>query len=105
MRMKRVREPVNAPLSTPDARLTSPYPHRQRTTASSELLPLPSIHPPMFHRLVKHPLLRLALSPKHLWRSIELGSKSIWLHKLRSLLTALGVVFGVASVVAMLAIG
>jgi putative ABC transport system permease protein len=56
-------------------------------------------------KFVKHPLLRLALSPQHLWRSIELGSKSIWLHKLRSLLTALGVVFGVASVVAMLAIG
>lgn len=36
---------------------------------------------------------------------MELGAKSIWLHKLRSLLTALGVVFGVASVVAMLAIG
>src|SRR4051812_8284553 len=59
----------------------------------------------MFHNFFKHPLLRLALSPQHLWRSIELGSKSIWLHKLRSLLTALGVVFGVASVVAMLAIG
>ena len=58
----------------------------------------------MLH-LVNHPLLRLALSPKHLWRSVELGSKSIWLHRLRSLLTALGVVFGVASVVAMLAIG
>ncbi|RBP45417.1 putative ABC transport system permease protein [Roseimicrobium gellanilyticum] len=40
-----------------------------------------------------------------MWRSIVLGSKSIWLHKLRSMLTALGVVFGVASVVAMLAIG
>ncbi len=58
----------------------------------------------MFH-LLNHPIIRLALSPQHLWRSIELGSKSIWLHKLRSLLTALGVVFGVASVVAMLAIG
>ena len=45
----------------------------------------------MFHHLLKHPLLRLALSPQHLWRSIELGAKSIWLHKLRSLLTALGV--------------
>lgn len=31
--------------------------------------------------------------------------KSIWLNKLRSFLTALGVIFGVASVVAMLAIG
>jgi len=55
--------------------------------------------------LAAHPFLRLALSPQHLWRSIILGSKSIWLHRLRSLLTALGVVFGVASVVAMLAIG
>src|SRR6187402_68207 len=59
----------------------------------------------MFHALLKHPLLRLALSPQHLWRSVEIGAKSIWLHRLRSLLTALGVVFGVASVVAMLAIG
>jgi putative ABC transport system permease protein len=31
--------------------------------------------------------------------------KSIWLHRLRSLLTALGIVFGVSSVIAMLAIG
>src|SRR6478735_7660168 len=54
---------------------------------------------------VQHPLLRLAVSPQHLWRTMSLGSKSIWLHKLRSMLTALGVVFGVASVVAMLAIG
>ncbi|TLD68899.1 FtsX-like permease family protein [Phragmitibacter flavus] len=36
---------------------------------------------------------------------MEMGAKSIWLHRLRSMLTALGVVFGVASVVAMLAIG
>ena len=54
---------------------------------------------------VQNPYLKLVLSPRHLWRSVLLGSKSIWLHKLRSLLTALGVVFGVASVVAMLAIG
>lgn len=54
---------------------------------------------------VQNPYLKLLLSPRHLWRSVLLGSKSIWLHKLRSLLTALGVVFGVASVVAMLAIG
>jgi len=38
-------------------------------------------------------------------RTIKLGAKSLWLHKLRSGLTALGIVFGVASVVAMLAIG
>lgn len=38
-------------------------------------------------------------------RSVILGIKSLWMHKLRSLLTALGIVFGVASVIAMLAIG
>ena len=52
-----------------------------------------------------HPILRLVLSPQHLWRTVTLGMKSIWLNKLRSFLTALGVIFGVASVVAMLAIG
>ena len=55
--------------------------------------------------LLRHPILRLVLSPQHLTRTMSLGMKSIWLHKLRSFLTALGVVFGVASVVAMLAIG
>jgi putative ABC transport system permease protein len=38
-------------------------------------------------------------------RVIKIGIKNITLHKLRSLLTILGVVFGVASVIAMLAIG
>ncbi len=38
-------------------------------------------------------------------RSVVLGVKSLWMHKLRSLLTALGIVFGVASVISMLAIG
>jgi putative ABC transport system permease protein len=55
--------------------------------------------------LARHPILRLMASPQHLWRTLSLGLKTIWLHKLRSFLTALGVVFGVASVVAMLAIG
>ncbi len=55
--------------------------------------------------LARHPILRLVASPQHLWRTISLGLKSIWLNKLRSFLTALGVIFGVASVVAMLAIG
>ncbi len=55
--------------------------------------------------LARHPILRLVASPQHLWRTLSLGLKTIWLHKLRSFLTALGVVFGVASVVAMLAIG
>lgn len=38
-------------------------------------------------------------------RNLRLGLKSLLLHKLRSLLTMLGVVFGVASVISMLAIG
>ena len=38
-------------------------------------------------------------------RVFLLGLKSLWLHRLRSLLTALGIVFGVCSVIAMLAIG
>lgn len=38
-------------------------------------------------------------------RDIQLGVKSLLLHKLRSFLTILGVIFGVASVVAMLAVG
>jgi len=38
-------------------------------------------------------------------RDITLGLKSLMLHKLRSLLTMLGVVFGVGSVVAMLSVG
>lgn len=38
-------------------------------------------------------------------RTVRLGVKSIWSHRLRSLLTVLGIVFGVCSVIAMLAIG
>ena len=38
-------------------------------------------------------------------RDIKLGVKNLLLHKLRSLLTMLGLVFGVGSVIAMLAIG
>jgi putative ABC transport system permease protein len=41
----------------------------------------------------------------HWFRSIRLGVQSLKLHKLRSLLTVLGVVFGVASVIVMLAVG
>lgn len=39
------------------------------------------------------------------FRNIHLGIKTLMLHKLRSLLTMLGVVFGVGSVIAMLAVG
>ena len=38
-------------------------------------------------------------------RSVRLGVSSLLLHKLRSFLTTLGVLFGVASVIAMLAVG
>jgi putative ABC transport system permease protein len=38
-------------------------------------------------------------------RAVRIGIKDLWLHRLRSLLTVLGVVFGVGSVVAMLAVG
>ena len=38
-------------------------------------------------------------------RTLRMGLKSLWLHKLRSVLTALGIIFGVCSVIAMLAIG
>lgn len=47
----------------------------------------------------------LAGAPARLHRSVLLGFKSLWLHRLRSLLTVLGIVFGVCSVIAMLAVG
>src|SRR5438046_6228595 len=46
---------------------------------------------------------RFALT--RLERAMRLGVRSLWLHRLRSLLTVLGIVFGVCSVIAMLAIG
>jgi putative ABC transport system permease protein len=46
-----------------------------------------------------------ALSPARLRRTLKLALKSLWLHRLRSSLTVLGIVFGVCSVIAMLAIG
>src|SRR5438874_10905412 len=45
------------------------------------------------------------LSLTQLTRHLRLGLRSLWLHRLRSLLTVLGIVFGVCSVIAMLAIG
>ena len=38
-------------------------------------------------------------------RAVSVGFKSLWQHRLRSLLTMLGIVFGVSSVIAMLAVG
>src|SRR2546422_9302838 len=48
---------------------------------------------------------RFGLGLARLKRTVRLGLKSLWLHRLRSLLTVLGIVFGVCSVIAMLAIG
>ena len=39
-----------------------------------------------------------------IWRGLRLGMKSLLLHKLRSGLTVLGIVFGVAAVISMLSI-
>ncbi len=38
-------------------------------------------------------------------RTLKLGIKSLWMHRLRSTLTMSGIIFGVSSVIAMLAIG
>ena len=40
-----------------------------------------------------------------LYETLRLGLKNLRLHKLRSLLTALGIIFGVAAVIIMVAIG
>ena len=45
------------------------------------------------------------ISVSLLWRAVRLGIKGLLLHKLRSSLTVLGTVFGVMSVIAMLAVG
>ena len=47
----------------------------------------------------------MKLNTTRLNRDFKLGIKNLLLHKLRSLLTMLGLVFGVGSVIAMLAIG
>ena len=41
---------------------------------------------------------------QRLFRPVRLGVQSLKLHKLRSLLTVLGVIFGVSSVIVMLAV-
>ncbi|MCC6697612.1 MAG: ABC transporter permease [Candidatus Hydrogenedentes bacterium] len=51
------------------------------------------------------PWQHLIVDVERVRRTMQLGLKSLWLHRLRSLLTGLGIVFGVCSVIAMLAIG
>src|ERR1041385_8258726 len=46
-----------------------------------------------------------SFAPARLARTLRMAVRSLWLHRLRSLLTVLGIVFGVCSVIAMLAIG
>ena len=45
------------------------------------------------------------MKPRSFTQVIATGVRSLMLHKLRSLLTTLGVLFGTSSVIAMLAIG
>ena len=47
----------------------------------------------------------MSFAVSRLGRDVSLGVKNLLLHKLRSFLTMLGLVFGVGSVIAMLAIG
>ena len=49
--------------------------------------------------------LRLGNSWAKLQRSISLAIKSLWLHKLRSFLSVLGIIIGIASVIALMAFG
>lgn len=45
------------------------------------------------------------MNVSNLWHTVELGFKNLFLHKLRSFLTILGIIFGVCSVITMLAVG
>src|SRR6266849_2645551 len=46
----------------------------------------------------------LAFSPSQLWITIQTGLREIWAHKFRSLLTMLGIILGVSSLIAMSAL-
>ena len=45
------------------------------------------------------------LDLSYYWPFIKLGATDVWRHKTRSFLTMLGMVFGVGSVIARLAVG
>ena len=59
----------------------------------------PALEEEVSHR---HSIWRQLVRPL---RTMQIGTKSLLLHKLRSVLTMLGIIFGVCSVIAMLAIG
>ncbi|MEI7732493.1 MAG: ABC transporter permease [Verrucomicrobiota bacterium] len=64
--------------------------------------------PPSLLGRLKHRLLGKLVDDlvrARLDRTARLAFKSLWLHRMRSFLTVLGIVFGVCSVIAMLAIG
>lgn len=46
----------------------------------------------------------LALWEKH-WRSLQLALRSLWLHKLRSFLSVLGIIIGTTAVIVLMAVG
>jgi putative ABC transport system permease protein len=71
----------------------------EKTDAMNVAAPKPWSQPSELTRWLR------GFSPARLKRSVRLGLKSLWLHRLRSFLTILGIVFGVCSVIAMLAIG
>ena len=71
----------------------------QRGVAPRQATSAPTLEPEVSEH---YSLLRRALRPL---RTMQIGTKSLLLHKLRSVLTMLGIIFGVCSVIAMLAIG
>src|SRR5215470_5260775 len=68
------------------------------TAQSSSMIPLGGVGQSHAHA-------HSSFSPDRLRRTLRMALRSLWLHRLRSLLTVLGIVFGVCSVIAMLAIG
>src|ERR1041384_7254683 len=68
------------------------------TAETSSIIPLGGVSQTSAHATT-------SFSPARLGRTLRMALRSLWLHRLRSLLTVLGIVFGVCSVIAMLAIG
>src|SRR5258706_6050570 len=47
------------------------------------------------------PLAEIEVSPIQIWITVQTGLREIWAHKFRSVLTMLGIILGVSSLVAM----
>ena len=52
----------------------------------------------------KLPLAEIEVSSIQIWITVQTGLREIWAHKFRSLLTMLGIILGVSSLVAMSAL-